>query len=45
MERPGLGERQTGPRGPIEEQALVRGLGPAYSEYMRRTWRFIPYVF
>jgi protein-S-isoprenylcysteine O-methyltransferase Ste14 len=29
----------------VEEQALVRGLGPAYSEYMRRTWRLIPYVF
>jgi protein-S-isoprenylcysteine O-methyltransferase Ste14 len=29
----------------IEEQALVHGLGPAYSEYMRRTWRLIPYVF
>jgi protein-S-isoprenylcysteine O-methyltransferase Ste14 len=30
---------------PIEEQALVRGLGPDYSDYMRRTWRLIPYVF
>jgi len=30
---------------PLEEQALVRGLGPGYSEYMRRTWRLIPYVF
>ena len=29
----------------VEEQALVRGLGPAYSEYMQRTWRLIPYVF
>jgi protein-S-isoprenylcysteine O-methyltransferase Ste14 len=29
----------------VEEQALVRGLGPAYSEYMRRTWRLVPYVF
>jgi protein-S-isoprenylcysteine O-methyltransferase Ste14 len=29
----------------IEEQALVRGLGPDYSAYMRRTWRLIPYVF
>jgi protein-S-isoprenylcysteine O-methyltransferase Ste14 len=30
---------------PLEEQALVRGLGPGYSEYMRRTWRLIPFVF
>lgn len=30
---------------PIEEQALVRGLGPEYSAYMGRTWRLIPYVF
>jgi protein-S-isoprenylcysteine O-methyltransferase Ste14 len=30
---------------PIEEQALVRGRGPGYSEYMRRTWRLIPFVF
>jgi len=30
---------------PIEEQALVRGLGSDYSDYMRRTWRLIPYVF
>jgi protein-S-isoprenylcysteine O-methyltransferase Ste14 len=29
----------------VEEQALVRGLGPAYSDYMQRTWRLIPYVF
>jgi protein-S-isoprenylcysteine O-methyltransferase Ste14 len=29
----------------IEEQALVRGLGPAYTAYMRRTWRLIPYIF
>ena len=29
----------------LEEKALVRGLGPAYSEYMQRTWRLIPYVF
>jgi protein-S-isoprenylcysteine O-methyltransferase Ste14 len=29
----------------VEERALVRGLGPAYTEYMRRTWRLIPYVF
>jgi len=30
---------------PIEERALQRGLGPAYAEYMRRTWRLIPFVF
>ena len=30
---------------PIEEQALVRGLGPDYSDYMRRTWRLIPFIY
>jgi protein-S-isoprenylcysteine O-methyltransferase Ste14 len=30
---------------PIEEQALVRGLGSDYSDYMRRTWRLIPFVY
>jgi len=30
---------------PLEERALARGLGPAYSEYMGRTWRLVPYVF
>jgi protein-S-isoprenylcysteine O-methyltransferase Ste14 len=30
---------------PLEEQALVRGLGPSYSAYIKRTWRLIPYVF
>jgi len=30
---------------PLEEQALARGLGPAYTEYMQRTWRLIPYVY
>lgn len=30
---------------PVEERALVRGLGSEYSDYMRRTWRLIPYVF
>ena len=29
----------------IEEQALSQGLGTPYREYMRRTWRLIPYVF
>jgi protein-S-isoprenylcysteine O-methyltransferase Ste14 len=30
---------------PIEERALERGLGSSYSDYMRRTWRLIPYLF
>ena len=30
---------------PLEERALVRGLGTSYSAYMQRTWRLIPYVF
>ena len=30
---------------PIEEQALLRGLGSDYSDYMRRTWRLIPFVY
>jgi protein-S-isoprenylcysteine O-methyltransferase len=30
---------------PLEERALVRGLGPAYSEYMGRTRRLIPFVY
>jgi protein-S-isoprenylcysteine O-methyltransferase Ste14 len=30
---------------PLEERALVRGLGPAYSGYMGRTWRLIPFVY
>jgi protein-S-isoprenylcysteine O-methyltransferase Ste14 len=30
---------------PIEERALVQGLGPDYSSYMQRTWRLIPFVF
>lgn len=34
-----------GYRMPLEEKALVRGLGPAYTEYMSRTWRLIPYLF
>ena len=28
----------------VEEGALEKGLGPAYSEYMRRTKRLIPFV-
>jgi protein-S-isoprenylcysteine O-methyltransferase Ste14 len=30
---------------PVEEKALVRGLGAEYRDYMRRTWRLIPFVF
>ena len=30
---------------PIEERALVQGLGEPYQEYMKRTWRLVPYVF
>jgi protein-S-isoprenylcysteine O-methyltransferase Ste14 len=29
----------------IEERALQEGLGTAYREYMRRTWRLVPFVF
>lgn len=29
----------------IEERALQEGLGTAYSEYMQRTWRLVPFVF
>jgi protein-S-isoprenylcysteine O-methyltransferase Ste14 len=28
----------------VEERALVATLGPAYSDYMSRTWRLIPYL-
>jgi protein-S-isoprenylcysteine O-methyltransferase Ste14 len=28
----------------VEEQALCASLGQPYSDYMKRTWRFIPYV-
>ena len=30
---------------PIEERALLDGLGPPYREYVRRTWRLIPFVY
>ena len=30
---------------PVEEQALLQGLGSPYREYMRRTWRLIPFVY
>jgi protein-S-isoprenylcysteine O-methyltransferase Ste14 len=29
----------------IEERALQEGLGAPYREYMRRTWRLVPFVF
>jgi protein-S-isoprenylcysteine O-methyltransferase Ste14 len=29
----------------VEEQALVEGLGAPYRDYMRRTWRLIPFLF
>lgn len=29
----------------VEEQALVRGLGPRYIDYQQRTKRFIPWVY
>jgi protein-S-isoprenylcysteine O-methyltransferase len=30
---------------PVEEQALVAGLGPAYEDYRTRTWRLVPFVY
>jgi protein-S-isoprenylcysteine O-methyltransferase Ste14 len=29
----------------VEERALLAALGPAYADYMRRTYRLIPFVF
>ena len=29
----------------VEEQALIKGLGSPYQDYMRRTWRLIPFVY
>lgn len=29
----------------IEEAALASGLGDAYTQYMKRTWRLIPFLF
>jgi protein-S-isoprenylcysteine O-methyltransferase len=29
----------------IEEAALQRGLGERYTQYMRRSWRLLPYVY
>jgi protein-S-isoprenylcysteine O-methyltransferase Ste14 len=30
---------------PIEEAALASALGEAYEEYMKRTWRLVPFLF
>jgi protein-S-isoprenylcysteine O-methyltransferase Ste14 len=30
---------------PIEEAALASALGVAYKEYMKRTWRLVPFLF
>jgi protein-S-isoprenylcysteine O-methyltransferase Ste14 len=30
---------------PVEERALVAGLGQAYEEYRERTWRLVPFVY
>jgi protein-S-isoprenylcysteine O-methyltransferase Ste14 len=30
---------------PVEERALVKGLGQPYEEYRKRTWRLIPFVY
>src|SRR6266849_2165350 len=30
---------------PVEEAALASALGEAYKQYMRRTWRLVPFVF
>ncbi|HEX6509562.1 MAG TPA: isoprenylcysteine carboxylmethyltransferase family protein [Chloroflexota bacterium] len=30
---------------PIEERALVQGLGEPYVQYIKRTWRLVPHVF
>jgi protein-S-isoprenylcysteine O-methyltransferase len=30
---------------PVEEAALTAALGEAYKQYMRRTWRLVPFVF
>jgi len=29
----------------VEEHALIQGLGSLYEEYIRRTWRLIPFVY
>jgi protein-S-isoprenylcysteine O-methyltransferase Ste14 len=30
---------------PVEERALIAGLGTAYEEYRTRTWRLVPFVY
>ena len=30
---------------PVEEAALASGLGEAYKQYMKRTWRLVPFLF
>jgi len=30
---------------PIEEAALASALGEAYKEYIKRTWRLVPFLF
>jgi protein-S-isoprenylcysteine O-methyltransferase len=30
---------------PVEEAALSSALGEAYKQYMRRTWRLVPFLF
>lgn len=30
---------------PIEEDALTAALGDSYRQYMRRTWRLVPFLF
>jgi protein-S-isoprenylcysteine O-methyltransferase Ste14 len=30
---------------PLEERALIAGLGDPYRAYMQRTWRLVPFVF
>ncbi|MBV8551330.1 MAG: isoprenylcysteine carboxylmethyltransferase family protein [Acidobacteriaceae bacterium] len=32
-------------RVPIEESALIASLGEPYKQYMRRTWRLMPFIF
>ncbi len=30
---------------PVEERALLAGLGQAYADYCKRTWRLVPFVY
>jgi len=30
---------------PVEERALIAGLGQAYEEYRARTWRLVPFIY